>query len=114
MNAAVPRELKGESNLMYIIDSHDNTKYLIDSGAVWSIVPPTAQQRIAGPNAWHLEAANGSKIACFGLTERTVCMEDRNFPFTFIVADVQQPIIGADFLSQYYLAPISGIETSSI
>ena len=105
MNAAVPREQKGGSSLMFAVDSRDDTKYLIDSGAVWSIVPPTTQQRADGPNAWRLQAANGSEIPCFGLTEREICIGDRQFPFTFIVADVQQPIIGADFLSHYYLAP---------
>ena len=105
MNAAVPREQKGGSTLMFAIDSRDDTKYLIDSGAVWSIVPPTTQQRADGPNAWRLAAANGSEIPCFGLTEREICIGDREFPFTFIIADVQQPIIGADFLSHYYLAP---------
>ena len=105
MNAAVPREQKGGTNLMFAIDTRDGTKYLIDSGAVYSIVPPTEQQRSAGPNAWRLEAANGSEIPCFGLTEREIFLGDRPFPFTFIVADVQQSIIGADFLSHFYLAP---------
>ena len=104
MNAAVPRKKEG-GKLMFAIDSIDKTRYLIDSGAAWSIVPPTPQQRTTGPNAWRLEAANGSEIPCYGLTEKEICIEDRFFPFTFIIADVQQPIIGADFLSHYYLAP---------
>ena len=42
---------------------------------------------------------------CYGLTDRDVCIGDRRFPFSFIVADVRQPILGADFLSHFYLAP---------
>ena len=72
---------------------------------MWSIVPPTPQHRLAGPNAWKLQAANGSDIDCFGLSDQNVCIGDRTFYFTFIVADVTQPILGADFLAQNALAP---------
>ena len=68
-------------------------------------MPPTPQQRQSGPNAWKLQAANGSDIPCFGLTDRQVCIDDREFDFTFIIADVRQPILGADFLNRFYLAP---------
>ena len=78
---------------------------MIDGGALWSIVPPTPQQRSSGPNAWKLQAANGSDISCYGLTDRQVCIADRIFDFTFIIADVRQSILGADFLSRFYLAP---------
>ena len=105
MNAAVPRENKGANHLLFALDSRDSTKWLIDGGAAFSIVPPNSQQRAAGPNAWRLQAANGSDIECFGLTDRDVCIAERTFPFTFIVADVRQPILGADFLSEFYLAP---------
>ena len=39
------------------------------------------------------------------VTDQDVCIGDRRFPFSFIVADVSQPILGADFLSHFYLAP---------
>merc|ERR1711911_282519 len=69
-------------------------------------IPPTQQQRESGPNAWKLEAANSSTIPCYGLTDRDVCISDRSFSdHSFIIADVRQPILGADFLSRYYLAP---------
>ena len=106
VNAALPREIKGSSQLLFATDSHDGTRWLIDGGAVWSIIPPTQQQRDSGPNAWKLEAANGSTIPCYGLTDRDVCIADRSFTdHSFIIADVRQPILGADFLSRYYLAP---------
>ena len=105
INAALPRDLKGGSHLLHAIDESDNTRWLIDGGALWSIVPPTPQQRASGPNAWRLQAANGSDIPCFGLTDRRVSIADREFDFTFIIADVRQPILGADFLNRFYLAP---------
>ena len=105
VNAALPRDMKGGNHLLYAEDSNDKTRWLIDGGALWSIVPPTPQQRAAGPNAWKLQAANGSDIPCYGLTDRQVCIDDREFDFTFIIADVRQPILGADFLNRFYLAP---------
>ena len=106
INAAVPRSISSGNQLLFAHDSNDSTRYLIDGGAVWSIVPPTPQQRSSGPNAWKLEAANGSEIPCYGLTDRQVCIGDREFDsFSFIVADVRQPILGADFLAHAYLAP---------
>ena len=105
INAALPREIRSGNNLLYATDSHDGTRWLVDGGAVWSIIPPTPQQKSSGPNAWKLEAANGSTIPCYGLTDRDVCIADKSYPFTFIIAEVRQPILGADFLSRYYLAP---------
>jgi len=53
-----------------------------------------------------LYAANGSVIPTYG----TVTLQPnlglrREFPWRFIVADVLQPIIGADFLAYYHLLP---------
>ena len=60
---AVPGQ-KGE--LLFIHDRHNNIKWLIDSGAAYSIIPPSIAQRTQGPQNNHLQAANGSKIACYG------------------------------------------------
>ena len=105
VNAALPRDARSGHKLLYAVDANDSTRWLIDSGALWSIIPPTPQQRAAGPNAWKLQAANGSDIPCYGLTDRQVFIGDRTFDFTFIIADVRQSILGADFLDRFYLAP---------
>ena len=105
MNATLPRDPKTGNHLLYATDSNDSTQWLIDGGALWSIIPPTPQQRASGPNAWKLQAANGSDIPCYGLTDRQVCIADCSFDFTFIIADVRQSILGADFLNRFYLAP---------
>ena len=105
VNAALPRDARSGHKLLYAVDSNDSTRWLIDSGALWSIIPPTPQQRAAGPNAWKLQAANGTEIPCYGLTDRQVFIGDRTFDFTFIIADVRQSILGADFLDRFYLAP---------
>ena len=49
-------------------------------------------------------AANNSTINTYGNCKRVVDVGlKREYPWTFIVADVQQPIIGADFLIHYNL-----------
>ena len=94
-----------DGSLIHVYDAVDNRKWLVDGGALLSIVPPTAAQRAKGPDGTVLRAANGTKISCFGNVHKVVTLGDRTFDFDFIVADVQQSILGADFLSEFYLAP---------
>ena len=49
-------------------------------------------------------AANNTTINTYGNSKRVVDVGlKRDYPWTFIVADVQQPIIGVDFLIHYIL-----------
>ena len=49
-------------------------------------------------------AANNTTIDTYGNSKRVVDVGlKREYPWTFIVADVKQPIIGADFLIHYNL-----------
>jgi len=51
-------------------------------------------------------AANGSVIATYGTVTLQLNLGlRREFPWRFIIADVLQPIIGADFLAHYHLLP---------
>ena len=91
--------------LLHVIDSRRNEKWLVDGGAIISIVPPTPQQIRAGPSGDDLRAANGSRIKTYGSTDRTLSIGGKDFPFEFTVAAVAQRIIGADFLANFHLAP---------
>ena len=94
-----------EGSLIHVFDSVDQRKWLVDGGALLSIIPPTQSQKAKGPDGTVLRAANGTKIACYGNVRKIVTLGDRTFEFDFMVADVQQSILGADFLSEFYLAP---------
>ena len=51
-----------------------------------------------------IKAANGTAIACHGETYVEITLpKRRTFPWTVIVADILNPILGADFLSHYEL-----------
>ena len=106
MNAAIPTQQQAHNDLLYITDAVTKRKWLVDGGAVLSIVPPTLAQRAAGPtNSTQLQAANGTRINCYGVQEMTVSLADRQVKFPITVADVKQSILGADFLAHSYLAP---------
>ena len=90
---------------MYIRDPKSKIKWLVDGGAILSILPPLPAQRKNGPNGTKLSAANGTSIPCFGTTRHSVTLGSKIYPFNFIIADVKQPIIGADFLAHFNLAP---------
>ena len=91
-------------NLIHIIDN-SGRKWLVDGGALVSIIPPTLAQRAQGPSEDTLSAANGSAISTYGSMKMDVVIGKSLFAYCFTVADVQQPILGADFLATFALAP---------
>ena len=94
-----------EGFLLHITDRLKGQKWLVDGGAVVSIVPPTAADKVRGPNGVGLKAANGTHIKCYGTSTITIKIGEQNFTYDFTIADVKQRIIGADFLAFFYLAP---------
>ena len=106
MNAATPSSSSHVQNdLLYVHDATTNQKWLIDGGAVLSIMPPTLAQRLQGPTDMQLQAANGTRIQCYGIRQMPIHLSGRKFSFPITIADVKQPILGADFLAKFYLAP---------
>ena len=103
MNAATSPN--NSNNLLYVHDAKTKTRWLIDGGAVLSIIPPTLAQRLNGPTSTQLQAANGTQIKCFGVRQMTINLVDRAVKFPVTIADVSQPILGSDFLAHAYLAP---------
>ena len=69
----------------------------MDTGSEVSVLPPTAKDRQHCNTALDLHAANNTTIATYGqrLLQVNVGFR-RSFPWVFLVADVQQPILGAD------------------
>ena len=103
MNAATSPN--NTNKLLYVHDVKTRTRWLIDGGAVLSITPPTLAQRLKGPTATKLQAANGTQIRCYGSCRMTINLADRSIKFPITIADVSQPILGSDFLAHAYLAP---------
>lgn len=87
---------------LFIRDPDTNARYLIDSGAAISILPRKKTDKPV-PD-YQLYAANGTTISTYGEEKRTLNLGlRRQFPWTFVKAQVSHPILGADFLAHYQI-----------
>ena len=93
------------NRLLHVIDSKTGWKWLVDGGAMVSILPASAEVKKRGATDAPLQAANGSIIETYGKTELVISIANRTFQHEFIIADVRSRILGADFLAENYLAP---------
>jgi cleavage and polyadenylation specificity factor subunit 1 len=92
------------SNTVVIHELLSGRAFLIDTGAEESVFPASIQHRknTRGPN---LVAANGTNIATYGKKQVLLKLsQDRILAQTFWLADVTQPILGADFFIKHRLA----------
>ncbi|RLJ22716.1 hypothetical protein DJ031_00335 [bacterium endosymbiont of Escarpia laminata] len=90
--------------MLTIADPVSKLRYLIDTGAEISVLPPSAEDRRNPSVGMQLQAANGSSIRTFG--DRSVQVDlglAKAFTWTFTIAEVTKPIIGADFLRYFGL-----------
>ena len=70
---------------------------MIDTGAAVSVLPWSCANGTADTDILPLVAAN-SMITTYDTCKRTVDVGlKREYSWTFIVADIEQPILGADF-----------------
>lgn len=92
------------SRRLFIYDYNNNLSFLIDTGADLSIIPNTVYKDVPRVSDFHLSAANGTNIKTFGINFLNLNLGlRRNFSHEFIIADVNKPILGADFLNKYGL-----------
>jgi len=78
----------------------ENTKelFLVDTGSVYSIIPHSSNKPTCGPA---IMAADKTPIQCWGWQQRVIRAGGQNFLWTFLLADVGFPILGADFLDHF-------------
>lgn len=93
------------SRLFFVVDRIAGHRFLVDTGAEVSILPASRTDRLQqqAPSPC-LRAVNSSAIKTYG--QRSLTIEiglRRTFRWIFIVADLPQPILGADFLSHFGL-----------
>lgn len=69
-----------------------------------SVLPATRKQRLHVSSDYKLFAANGTEIKTYGTKTLELNLRLRRpYKWEFIIADVKQPILGADFLSYHNL-----------
>lgn len=86
----------------HISDVHTGKTFLIDTGAEISVIPYDHRSRQSSDVL--LTAANGTRIKTYG--PKTLNLDfglSRTLTWTFEMADVTRPIIGADFLHYFGL-----------
>ncbi len=91
------------SRRVSVNDKVTGINFLVDTGADVSVFPITAKEKNC-PFQCTLQAANKTPIKTYG--ERLLTLNlglRRTFKWIFTLADVSQPIIGADFLNQFSL-----------
>lgn len=87
---------------LFVYDRENKLQYLIDSGAEISVLPSSKFKEFKRTSDVILTAANGSCIKTYGTKFVNVNLGlRREFPFSFTIANISKPIIGADFLSKF-------------
>lgn len=83
----------------YVKDEISGDELLVDTGAFCSIYPATSLEKAHNdPDALTMVAANGSRITTHGYRTIPLKFFGRKYEWRFILANVRQPLLGADFL----------------
>ncbi|GFU04529.1 hypothetical protein TNCV_1515831 [Trichonephila clavipes] len=89
---------------LFLLDHKSGQKFLIDSGSETCVIPPSPTMNKSPQSNFSLFAANNTKIPAYGMVRKELNLGLRRpFIWTFIIADVSSPIIGADFLKHFNL-----------
>ena len=92
------------SRLFYVTDKGTGTRYLVDTGSEVSVIPPSSSDHTHVSDQLTLLAVNNTHITTYGTRSLTLNLSlRRKFQWIFIIASVQKPIIGADFLRHFGL-----------
>jgi hypothetical protein len=78
-----------------------NRLLLVDTGAVYSVLPFSSSTPASGPA---ITSASGQPIQCWGWQEVTLVFSGRRFRWQLLLADVAFPLLGADFLLHFSLS----------
>ncbi|GFV85233.1 retrovirus-related Pol polyprotein from transposon 297 [Trichonephila clavipes] len=89
---------------LFLLDRKSGQKFLIDSGSEICVIPPSPTMNKSPQSNFSLFVANNTKIPAYGMVRKELNLGLRRpFIWTFIIADVSSPIIGADFLKHFNL-----------
>ncbi|XP_043479977.1 uncharacterized protein LOC122509791 [Leptopilina heterotoma] len=94
----------GKSRRLFLTDESSKIRFLVDTGADLCVFPRVQLPQPREKSTYELYAANGTLIATYGTQILNLNFGlRRQFTWRFVVADVEKPIIGADFLAHYKL-----------
>lgn len=96
--AAVAAGHQQNNPLLFVPDRHSGRRFLVDTGAQISVIPASIADKNSGRSGPSLMAANGTPIRTYGTRSIPLTFNAHFFEWNFTVADVPQPLLGADFL----------------
>nr|VZI07626.1 unnamed protein product [Spirometra erinaceieuropaei] len=86
----------------YVCDNVTRRRFLVETGAQISVVPPIPVDRRCPSPSLHLQAANCSPISTFGSRSLTLNIGlHRSFSWIFVIANVPHAILCSDFLAEF-------------
>ncbi len=88
LNAVTARQL------IHMLDQISNRRFLVNTGASYSILPHRFSLPASGPK---LFGPAGQPIPCWGDCLVQLKFQDQDFSWKFLLADVAFPILGVDF-----------------
>ena len=92
------------SRLLYVADKWNKCDYLIDTGAAVSVLPKSCADGTADTSSYPTSQLTIPLSQAYGTCKRVVDVGlKRDYAWTFIVADIKQPILRADLLIHYSL-----------
>ena len=82
--------------------------FLIDTGAAVSLLPASWVNRLKlclNPSPLNLSSVDGRPLNVLGECPLSLCSKQlrRTFFWTFVIAEIREPLLGADFLSHFAL-----------
>ena len=86
----------------HVKDRRSKLWIMLDSGAAISIWPRSQYPQLP-PSHSSLVAVNGSRISTFGTKDIHLDIEGQRYTHRFVIAEVQVPILGWDFLARFKL-----------
>ena len=86
-----------------IQDNNSGLQFLVDTGAQVSVIPATLQDKQQNIQGVPLLAANGTSISTYGKRRMSLKLGRHVYEAHLILADVQRPLLGADFLRTHDL-----------
>ena len=95
--AAVAGQRQGEP-LLFLWDRCSGRRFLVDTGAQVSVFPASNNEQRSTTSGPALVAANHTAIRTYGSRTIQLKFDNNSFVWSFILADVPQPLLGADFL----------------
>jgi len=84
--------------LLFAFDHNSGRRFLVYTGAEISVFPATGTDKRSGSFGPTLVAANHTSIRTYWNRTMSLNFKCRHFKWYFTLADVPQPLLGADFL----------------